>query len=60
MNLVDALNPQRRKCSESHVQGDSRNLHAACGDRCPASAGVKCSPAVGAATEPRSREKTVW
>ncbi len=59
MHFVDALHAQRREGAEADVESDTGDFDAACSIEASI-CGVKCSPAVGAATEPRSRAKTVW
>ena len=56
-DLVDALDAQRSECAQAHVQRDARNLDAVAASA-SSICGVKCRPAVGAATEPRSRANT--
>ena len=59
-HFVDPLHAQRRKCAQPDVQRDARDLHTLGGAARSSIWAVKCRPAVGAATEPRSRAKTVW
>jgi hypothetical protein len=58
-DIFEALDAERREGAEADVQRDARNFDAL-GSQRSSICGVKCRPAVGAATEPRSREKTVW
>ena len=56
--ILDAIDPDRLKRAVADVQRDLGHLDAA--RRSAAmSGGVKCSPAVGAAIEPRARAKMV-
>ena len=58
-DFVELFHAQRREGAEAYMQREARNLNAL-GSQSVSTCGVKCRPAVGAATEPRSREKTVW
>jgi hypothetical protein len=51
-DLFHPGDPDRLKGSQPDVQRESCDLHAALASGRPGSAGVKCSPAVGAAAEP--------
>ena len=55
----DLFGMQRLERAQADVQGDARDFRAARGQASRISP-VKCRPAVGAATEPRSRANTVW
>lgn len=59
VDVFDALGTDRLKGAQAHVERDRLNLDAA-STKLVEDPRVKWSPAVGAAEEPGSWEKTVW
>ena len=57
--ILDLFDPNRLKCAVADVQRDFGDLDAPRRPRPTSSTGVKCSPAVGAATDPRDRANMV-